>query len=216
MGTTMSYIQLKNRGFTKEELQERLKVLEAGGKEEGAEMARRMAALKGEKLGLKERMMLKLLQGVMRSGARLQAGFRPDGAWLPFYQTRMCDGRILSSADLGRLSELFQTPVLSFSVFDSDVLFVSYGDSRTGERFDFAKPNWEGYEEYDSETYRLGFPEFLAELCPPEQREKLRGIWDGEEDFAEERMEKLLGLLGTDLIDPEADYFPKGFKLVTP
>lgn len=216
MGTTMTYIQLKNRGFTKEELRERLRALAGGGKAEEGAMARNMAALKGEKLSLKDRMVLKLLQGVMRSEDRLQAAFRPDAAWLPFYQTRLCDGRILSSADLGQLSQAFRTPVLSFAVFDSDVLFVSYRDSETGELFDYAKPNWEEYEEYDAETYRLGFPEFLAGLCPPGGAEKLRDIWDAEEDFAEDRMGKILEVLGTDFIDPEAECFPKGFEPVVP
>lgn len=217
MGTTMTYIQLKNRGFTKEELRGCLKALAGGERADDGEMARSMAALKGEKLSWKDRMVLKLLQGVMGSQGETQAAFRPDAAWLPFYQTRLCDGSIQSSRDLGRLSEAFGTPVLAFALFDSDVLFVSYRDNAAGTAYDYAKLPFENYEEYDGEVYRLGFPEFLASLCPPDRREELRRIWEKEDDvFADDRMWKLMDLLGMEAIDPAAKKFPGGFEKVVP
>ncbi len=219
MGTTMTYIQLKNRGFTKEELRGCLKALAGGGRGDDGEMARSMAALKGEKLSWKDRMVLKLLQGVMGAQKEMQAAFRPDAAWLPFYQTRLCDGSIQSSRDLGRLSEAFGTPVLAFALFDSDVLFVSYRDNAAGAAYDYARLPFEDYEEYDGEVYRLGFPEFLASLCPPDRREELRRIWeeDNKDDvFADDRMWKLMDLLGMEAIDPAAKKFPGGFEKVVP
>lgn len=221
MGTTMTYIQLKNRGFTKDELQGCMNALFSGKKQEQRsleDLERGMAALKGTKLTLKDRAVLKLLHGAMeREDKGPQMGFRPDAAWLPFYQTRLCDGSIQSSRNLGRLSEVFQTPVLAFALFDSDVLFVSYRDSAAGEAYDYARLPWEGYEEYDGELYRLGFPEFLAQLCPLDRREELRRNWeeDNEDDvFADDRMERLMELLGMETIDPEAGQFPEGFERV--
>lgn len=226
MGTTMTYIQLQNRGFTRQELQERMDALFSGKAQEPRpleELERGMEALKGAKLTLKDRAILRLLHGAMEredEGAKgPQAGFRPDAAWLPFYQTRLCDGSIQSSRDLGRLSEAFGTPVLAFALFDSDVLFVSYRDNAAGAAYDYARLPFEAYEEYDGEVYRLGFPEFLASLCPPDRREELRRIWeeDNKDDvFADDRMWKLMDLLGMEAIDPAAKKFPGGFEKVVP
>lgn len=223
MGTTMTYIQLKNRGFARQELQACMDGLFSGKAREQPplqELERRMEALKGETLTLKDRVILKILRCAMKredKGAKgTQVAFRPDAPWLPFWHTGMCEGSVRSSRDLRRLSEAFGTPVLAFALFDSDVLFASYLDGAADEAYDCAKPNWEGYEEYDAETYRLGFPEFLARLCPPEERERLRAVWDGEEDFADDRMWKLMELLGMEVIDPKAERFPKGFQRVIP
>lgn len=219
MGTTMSYIQLKNRGFSKEELRDGLGMLTGGGERTAKDLERQMEALIGEELTPKDRMMLHFLDGMARAGAdeRPKVGCREGAEWLPFWQTRLCDGMVLSSADLGRLSKVFQTPVLAFSLFDSDVLCVSYRDEATGAAYDYARLPWEGYEEYDDEVYQLGFPEFLGELCPPERREKLRAVWeeDNEDDvFADDRMWKLMELLEMVVIDPEAEQFPEGYELV--
>lgn len=227
MGTTMTYIQLKNRGFTSQELQACMDALFSGKTQEQQplkDLERGMEALKGEKLTLKDRAILKMLHSAMKREDKgpkgPQVGFRPDAPWLPFWHTRMCEGSIQSSQTLRRLSEAFRTLVLAFALFDSDVLFVSYWDNAAGEACDYAKlPPWEGYEEYDKEIYRLGFPEFLAELCPPERREELRQVWetDSEDDvFADDRMWKLMELLGMEVIDPEAGQFPEGFQRVTP
>lgn len=224
MGTTMSYIQLKNRGFTQEELQEGLDKL-FGGREGQApalkDLERGMEALTGRALTAKDRLLLRFLHGAVEKEAdkRPQAGFREGAPWLPLWQTWLCEGNVLSSRDLGRLSEAFQTPVLSFALFDSDVLFVSCRDAAAGEAYDYARPNWEGYEEYDTGTYRLGFPEFLAGLCPPERREALRKVWetDDEDDvFADDRMWKLMELLDMAAIDPGAEQFPQGFERIVP
>lgn len=226
MGTTMSFIQLKNRGFTKKELQGCMDAFFSGKAQEQRpleELERGMEALKGAKLTLKDRAVLKLLHGAMEredKGAKgPQAGFRPEAQWLPFWHTRMCEGSIQSSRNLRRLSEVFQTPVLAFALFDSDVLFVSYRDNAAGEAYDYARLPFEDYEEYDDTVYQLGFPEFLAQLCPPDRREELRRIWeeDNEDDvFADDRMWRLMELLEMEVIDPEAGQFPEGFLRVTP
>lgn len=222
MGTTMTYIQLKNRGFTREELRAGLDKLFGG--QEGQtpalkDLERGMEALTGNALTEKDRLLLRFLHGVAEEGAdrRPQVGFRAGAPWLPLWQTWLCDGMVVSSRDLGRLSEVFGTPVLAFALFDSDVLFVSYRDDATGEAYDYARLPFEDYEEYDDEIYQLGFPEFLARLCPPEGREALRRIWveDNEDDvFADDRMWKLMDLLGMEAIDPEAEQFPEGFEKI--
>lgn len=218
MGTTMTCIQLKNRGFTREELQGCMTALFPGKEPEPRpldELERGMAALKGTALSSKDRAILKLLHGVMKREERgPQAGFRADAPWLPFWHTGMCEGSVRSSRNLRRLSEAFGTPVLAFAIFDSDVLFVSYRDNATGTAYDYAKPNCEGYEEYDSETYRTDFPEFLVDLCPPGSRPRLEEIWSAEEVFADDRMYKLLELLGAEVIDPGAECYPEGFELI--
>lgn len=218
MGTTMTYIQLKNRGFTREELQACMDALFREKKREQRpleDLERGMEALKGAKLTLKDRAILKLLHGAMeREDKGPQVGFRGEAPWLPFWHTGMCEGAVRSSRNLRRLSEAFGTPVLAFALFDSDVLFVSYRDNATGEAYDYAKPNYEGYDEYDHETYRTGFPEFLAALCPPGSRPRLEEIWSGEEVFADDRMHKLLELLEAKVIDPEAECYPEGFHLI--
>lgn len=222
MGTTMAYIQLKNRGFTREELQGCMNALAGKGKQEQRplkDLERGMEALTGKKLTGKDRLLLGFLRSVMEAETddRAQAGFRADAAWLPFWQTWLCDGKVLSSGELGRLSEAFRTPVLAFSLFDSDVLLVSYRDAAAGAAFDYARLPWEDYEEYDDEIYQVGFPEFLAQLCPPEHREELRTAWETEEEydvFADDRMWKLMELLGMDVIDPRAERFPEGYEAV--
>lgn len=224
MGTTMTYIQLKNRGFTREELQSCMDALFRGKKREQRpieDLERGMEALEGTKLTMKDRAILHLLHGAMERGDKgPQLGFRGDADWLPFWHTGVCEGSVRSSRNLRKLSEAFQTPVLAFALFDSDVLFVSYRDDATGAAYDYARlPPWEGYEEYDQEIYQLGFPEFLADLCPPERREELRAVWetDSEDDvFADDRMWRLMELLGMEAIDPEAEQFPEGFERICP
>ena len=108
---------------------------------------------------------------------------------------------------------------LAFALFDSDVLFASYRDEATGEAYDYARLPFEDYEEYDDEVYQLGFPAFLADLCPPERREELRTAWETDEEyevFADDRMWKLMELLGMEGIDPGAEQFPAGFEQIIP
>lgn len=223
MGTTMSYIQLKNRGFTREELQRCMNALfssEKGKAHPLEDLERGMEALTGRELTGKDRLLLHFLHSVAEAetDSRAQMAFRTDAPWLPLWQTWLCDGKVLSSGDLGKLSKAFQTPVLSFALFDSDVMFVSFQDAAAGTAFDYARLPFEEYEEYDDEIYQLGFPEFLAELCPPERREELRNIWeedDEDEVFADDRMWKLMELLGMEAIDPGAEQFPEGFERIT-
>lgn len=218
MGTTMSYIQLRNRGFTVEELQTCLKAL-ADDLKSGAYIPdnpfRQM--LEADLFPNS----LEILREIRAAERDLLAGppqiaFQPDAKWLPLFQAHLCDGNTLSTQNLERLSKTFGTPVIAFNIFDSDALSLSCCDGAAGSCLDYVKPNWDGNTDYDMPHYRKDFPEFLNWLCPPEQRADLRAVWDGEEIFADDRMWKLFELLGMEAIDPGAEHFPEGFEIVYP
>ena len=137
----------------------------------------------------------------------------PDAPWLPFFDEDICEGYNASSKDALRLSKAFQAPVLAFSIFDSDILMLSYGDAAKNLAYDYAKPNCQGMEEYDTGLFQTAFPQFLLELCPQAEEKRLREIWDGEEVFADNRMEKLSEILGT---VPLYSAVPEGFEAITP
>lgn len=138
--------------------------------------------------------------------------YSPDAPWLPFFKERLCEGYNASSRDACRLSRKFKAPVLAFSLFDSDLLLVSYGDAARNIRYDCAKPNYAEMEEYDTELYKAEFPQFLTELFPDVSENTLREIWDAEEVFADDRMEKLCTVLR---MVPIYDRDPDGFEAVT-
>lgn len=216
MGTSGSYIQLKNRGFTVEELQKGLSMLT----NEKKETTPRLERMKEEWLSSLDPALQGTFRSMMRQieGNRPEAAFRADAEWLPLWVYRLCDGYILSSKDLGRLSKTFGTPVLGIALYDSDVLFISYFDAAAGITFDCAKLPWEGYEEYDDQLYQTELPDALVNLFPPERREALRELWEreDEEKDATDWMDELLALLDTDFIDPIAEYIPQGFEIVWP
>lgn len=132
---------------------------------------------------------------------------RPDARWLPLFEERLCEGYTASSRDTDRLARQFSAPVLAFSIFDSDILFVSYSDPENDIRVDYAKPNWEGFEEYDMDLYQEEFPAFL---CAYADEAALREAWEGEEVFADDRMHKLCGLIGAQVLYDSQD-LPEGF-----
>ena len=75
--------------------------------------------------------------------------------------------------------------MLAFSIFDSDVLFVSYADPERKLRLDFAKADFEEAEEMIEAPFRGEFPSFL---CTYGFVTILREIWEGVEVFADDRM----------------------------
>lgn len=216
MGTSGSYIQLKNRGFTREELQKGLSAL-GGAKQE---LPPRLKQMAGDWLDSLDPAMRETFRGMMSqiTGGqdRSAAAFRADAGWVPLWVSRLCDGYILSSKDLKRLSELFQTPALGIALYDSDVLFVSCYDAAAGVAFDCAKLPWEDYEEYDDQLYSTDFPQFLEDFCPPEHRDALRAFWTRQDEGTDavDWMEELFRLLGTQAIDLRGDYFPEGFEIL--
>lgn len=212
MGTTRSFLLLKNRGFTREELEQLISQHVAQEKEGAQEMQRRMAKNMG--LGQEFFAMFAALNNFTRHGA---VAYRENAKWLPYFITELCDGHIVSSKELVRTSEQFETPVLAFAVFDSDILFVSYCDGEKQIFYDYVKPNCPEIEEYDPEMYQEGLPAFLLSLDgedkvqPLGEVQRLKDIWD-EEDmaFADDRMYTLLEFLDMQVIYDQDD-IPEGF-----
>ncbi|MBO5035066.1 MAG: hypothetical protein J6C43_05600 [Oscillospiraceae bacterium] len=136
--------------------------------------------------------------------------YRPDARWLPLFEENLCEGYNASSRDAGKLAKTFGAPVLAFSIFDSDILFVSYADPEKGISEDYAKPNFEGFEEYDMDQYQEAFPQFL---CAYGDEAALREAWEGEEVFADDRMAKLCELIGAQVLY-DGSKLPQGFQWI--
>lgn len=145
---------------------------------------------------------------------RFFLGYRADAAWLPCFETGLCEGNILGSRDCEKLSAAFGAPVLSAALFDSDVLYLSCADKARGVKWDYAKANFEDEEGY-TEGYAQTFPSELLTLFPQSSAEDMRAIWDREEEvFADDRMCDLLGSLGLPVVYG-ADDFPEGYTVLT-
>ncbi len=217
MGTTMAYYYIKNDGFDREGLQAALGSL-SGRESASAKFEKMMIGLVGEEMFRQAQQQVQATQQHFDSvfGARPKlpspmVAYRPDAAWLPFFDVDVCEGYNATSRDARKLSKVFGAPVLAFSIFDSDILMVSYCDAAKGVRYDCARPNMEGMEEYDTQTFRNERPAFLLELCPALTREKLTEIWEGDEVFADDRMDKLGEVLG---LSPVSGMIPEGFEVI--
>lgn len=143
-------------------------------------------------------------------GKRAVLAYRPDAKWLPLFEENLCEGYNASSRDAGKLAKTFGAPVLAFSIFDSDILFVSYAAPEKGISVDYAKPNFEGFEEYDMDQYQEAFPQFL---CVYGEETALRDAWKGEEVFADDRMAKLCELIGAQVLYDSSE-LPQGFQWI--
>lgn len=218
MGTTRSFYHVKNDAFD----WERLRTVLSGFPSEESTMAqfeKMMIELVGEEMFRQAQRETEATQRHFDSifGARPKLpspmiAHRTDAPWLPFFNVDICEGYNASSRDARKLSKLFGAPVLALSVYDSDILLVSYSDAAKGVEHDYAKPNSEWMEEYDMETFRNEFPAFLLELCPTLTEDKLTEIWEADEVFADDRMYKLGKVMGLLPINGMA---PEGFEVIT-
>lgn len=136
--------------------------------------------------------------------------WRANARWLPFFEENLCDGYNASSRDAGRLAKAFGAPVLAFSIFDSDILFLSYADPERRLRLDFAKADFEEAEEMIDSPFQMEFPQFL---CTWGDEQTLREIWEGEEVFADDRMAKLCGVIGAEVLYDGQD-LPEGYERI--
>lgn len=156
----------------------------------------------------------RLLAGRGKGGFPLFLGYRADMDWLPCFEADLCEGNIMGSRMCADYSTLFGAPVLSFALFDSDVLYLSCADQRTGVKWDYAKANFEDEEGY-TEGYTQAFPKELLTLFPESDGETLRAVWDREEEvFADDRMCDLLRCLGLPAVYG-AEEFPDGYQVLT-
>ena len=203
MGTSMAFYHIKNRGFDRQELQEIMDQSVSPSNVRDTVFK----SMFGEEW-------LRLYQSFLPQD-RLEPkppvlGYRPDASWLPFFDSGMCDGYNATSADARRLSKIFGAPVIVFSIFDSDILMLSYSDAEKNIHYDYAQPNCEGY---DTGHFQRELPLFLLFLCPGLTRETLKELWEGEEVFADDRMEKLCEALRMFPIY-QADSIPEGFEAI--
>lgn len=99
------------------------------------------------------------------------------------------------------------------ALFDSDILFVAYADAAAGTACDYAKPNFEEMEEYDTDLHSTDFPQILLRLFVNADPAALREAWDGEEVFADARLEKLCALLPLPILY-SGETPPEGFQLL--
>lgn len=130
--------------------------------------------------------------------------FKPDLKWLPIYCERFCDGCDHADEDfMGKLQEVFEKPIIAFSVFDSD--FSSAAIYRDGEISRYACTAGEMVEEFmETDEYSEELPDFLCDYGI--EYERLKEIWEDDEViFEEDRLEELAKLLGVVLIGDDDD-----------
>jgi len=137
--------------------------------------------------------------------------------WFPFFETYFHE-QVASSREAQVISEAFQAPVITFSIFDSDILFVSYTDSINGISLDYASPNSEGYEEYDQDLYSRDFPQFLLEYSDASVHQKLLDIWRSYDYiFADEKMKDICRIMNMYVLyDAYEHDLPEEFILIHP
>lgn len=219
----MAFYHVKNRGFDREELQT---IMEQASFSSAAQAAtyETIRQMFGEKMLQSYKLQVEQESQVFAFGTNLFGGpdedpksvigYRPDAPWLPFFDVNICEGYNASSRDTKILSKAFGAPVLGFSIFDSDILMLSYSDAEQDVNYNYAKPNCEGMEEYDTEVFQTDLPLFLLFLCPELTKEKLKEIWEGDEVFADDRMEKLCRVMGMTSIYSTSS-FPDSFERIT-
>lgn len=207
MGTFAAYYCIWNRGFTPDELKDKIKVISSSGKKKDDAIFKRLSALLSPQVT--EQMRMGAAESAVHfntifgmkghpHGNRAVIAYSPNAKWLPLFETTLCEGYTAYSKEAAQLSKLFCAPVLAFSIFDSDVLFVSYSDVEKGIQYDYAKPNIEEFEEFDTNQYSTEFPEFLVQFC---DRSELQSIWNKpDEVFADDRLKKLCQLMQIDLL----------------
>jgi len=140
--------------------------------------------------------------------------YNKTAKWFPFFDANLCEGSIEIIDDLKMLSRIFGVPVLAFSVFDSDGLFVSFTDQKNMVDYHHVKPNTSGFQEFDVEVYKTVFPTFLLDFCDNNDHKKLTEIWNSDQYiFAEDRMVDMCAILGISVLYNDRDA-PDGFYII--
>jgi hypothetical protein len=222
MGTTQAFYTVKNKGFSISELNEKVNSLAMQGKAKTDQVFKRLEQSMGHDIFKQAtdkynetRAFFDDIFGWNRQAKTNSTviAYNETKSWLPFYEETLCDSNIASINDLRRLNDLFDAPILTFSLFDSDVLFISYIDQKHNILFNYAKLPFEGYGEYDSSVFSTDFPEFLKDYCNDHNYQKLQDIWFLEKMFcAEDILYDICDLLNIDTMfdaeDIPEDYEP--------
>ena len=190
MGTTMSFLYVKNRPFAQGELSAGIRHFA------GEEQKKNKAYLELFRPFLPADAVGRIASSQRRKTPKAALAYSESAVWLPLFLESLCEGNITSSDELLPISSQLHTPALAFSVYDSDALFVSYCDGKSGAAHDYVKPNFPQFEEFDSTKYRAAFPAFLSELCGEANRGRLVAVWNAENVvFADDRLSKLAELM---------------------
>lgn len=220
MGTTRSMIFVQNRDFTQGELGLIIKQLDSKEKQKDQEFLSMLKGFMTPEMASKMESEYGQMQSPFtnlphQDAPKAVLAYCESQRWLPLFIESLCDGYTVSSTDLKTLSQQFNTPVFGFAIYDSDVLFVSYCDAQKDIAYDHAKPNFQGFEEYDSHLYTQDFPTFMLDLCDASRHEELLAAWN-EEDmvFADDRLDKIADLLDFKLFYDFSCDLP-GFQAIT-
>lgn len=214
MGTTRAFFNIVNTGLSKEELIQALSEMSSGQTlsltPEISQMYRKLGG-SDESLALLKH----LIKTNNVSNEDSIIAYCETAKMFPFYDTERCEGCTASSIDNDILAQYFKAPILSFSVMDSDILFVSYRDREAEVGIDCVKPNCPDMEEYDMSLYKQQFPDFLLEYCDMADRQKLRDVWESEEYvFADDRMRDICKLIGAEVLY-DYDCIPENFEVLS-
>jgi len=140
--------------------------------------------------------------------------YNKTAKWFPFFEANLCEGSIATMDDLKMLSRIFGVPVLAFSVFDSDVLLVSFADQENMVGYNHTKPNISVFQALDVDDYSTDFPAFLLDFCDKNDYKKLTEIWNSSHYiFAEDRLTDICAMLGISVLYNDRDA-PDGFYIV--
>lgn len=142
--------------------------------------------------------------------------YQETAKWLPLFEEQLCDGNNVGSWDLAKLSKRFRAPVFAFSIYDSDVLMLSFCDDQNNRMYDHEKPDYdsEDWGECFKDGFCREFPAYLTEFCEQKDWDRLKAIWESEDCDADERMEKVAELTGMNTVYDFDSEIP-GFEKIT-
>lgn len=116
--------------------------------------------------------------------------------WLQLFSENETDEPIVSSDDIIAISMRFSATVLTFSVFDSDIITASLYNPNTLS-LETHELSCYGQSDVYIEPDDYGVPEFLLEICDADKRNDLSAIWySNKYIFAEDKLQDLCNLLG--------------------
>lgn len=142
--------------------------------------------------------------------------WNPDAKWLPYSDDSFYGTFSVDLDGAKRLSKKLDAPILIFSIFDSDVLFLYYCDAKAGVLESRAKSNvgpaWSVFVEDPAEANFFpseDLPDFLLPFC---DEKKLKEVWERDDYiFADDRLTDLCKLLNSEPIE-DFDNLPEGFE----
>ena len=193
MGASYSLLYLRNRGFS----QDNLKELVTGYNNLSAEEA----GYSGADAKFYQEKSASII-------------YNADAEWLQLYDDAMSDGYIASVIDMQVLAKHFGTTVLSFSVFDSDIINISYYDPVGDFYRDTEVSNVSFDDDDDGDADISQLPDFMLKLCSDDKHNRLCEILYVDECvFVEEKLQAMCELLGlTEVYD--LDELPPQYQII--